>query len=363
MFRLNFFGLGVYGGEPVIHSWCSELLRMEYFREIRYFGVEDGVKAPSHPDVKCGYSKNHSNFLLRRILFFILVFRTFAGRNISDSRNVVIYFPGCSVLRFFVSDLIVYVPTLSVAPDKLRRSMYDCILCSEIQFFNSVITLTDALANKLNHRNVNVVPLGSREFKVPERGREVIEVLYVGTLFNREIPSLLVAIEILLRADEDVRFTMIGRGCDSTARKVRQFIHDNDFSGRCKFLGEIHPPEVNVFFERSHIGISYVPQTAYFDLQPVTKIAEYAAAGMYTVATRTAAQMSMIDEAFGICVEANPVEFADGILSAVQRIRAADIGRIHEYAEQFLYRNIVQHHLGPALQLRIGETFTRGGGE
>lgn len=347
--NLNFFGLGVFGSEPVINSWCSELLKYDQY-SISYFGVQENKKVPTLTDISCKHSDFERNPFLRRVKFVLMVKKYIdLGKIIPSATNSIVYFPGCSILKFFLKNLILYVPTLSVSQSAFYRIFFDTILKVEARIFDNIITVNHYLEKKIGHPKSFVVELGSRAFDYEPKTTDTIDFLYVGTLFNRNILDSVKAFQIACKKNKKICYTIIGNGCDNEAKKIIKYIDENSLDSSIKFLDGIYPPEVDSYFKSANFGISYVPQSDYFDLQPVTKVYEYCAAGLFVLATNTTAQRNMLIDDIGICVDCDIDLFADKISYLANKADEFDYLSIHRYGANFLNKTIVRNKLLPVL--------------
>lgn len=67
------------------------------------------------------------------------------------------------------------------------------------------------------------------------------------------------------------------------------------------------------YFENANIGVSYVPITSYYNVQPPTKTFEYALSGLFTIATATDENKKVVSPTNGILIEDNAQAFCNAL--------------------------------------------------
>ncbi|GAB4279699.1 MAG: glycosyltransferase family 4 protein [Candidatus Promineifilaceae bacterium] len=140
--------------------------------------------------------------------------------------------------------------------------------------------------------------------------------IYAGELSKiRDLSPLLFAIAKVVAEQPIFNFVFLGDGSDLqnlTSLAMKLGIEEYVF-----FLGRKPYCEIPLYYHRSHIGISYVPQSHVFDGQPALKLIEFMASGLAVVATDTLGQRSTISDGDnGLLVE----DDADAIAAAVLQL-------------------------------------------
>jgi glycosyltransferase involved in cell wall biosynthesis len=109
--------------------------------------------------------------------------------------------------------------------------------------------------------------------------------------------------------------------------------------------GYIQRDELDSYFSRANVGVSYVPITDYYNFQPVTKTYEYFLAGLPVIATATYEHKRIIEPHNGVLILNTPQSFAQGLENIYQQRENFRAENIRHQAAQFSYAHIVDTHL------------------
>ncbi len=106
------------------------------------------------------------------------------------------------------------------------------------------------------------------------------------------------------------------------------------------FMGHVTYEEIIKAMPTFDYGISYIPQTLYYEYQPPLKTIEYLGAGLPVIATRTHGNRIYVNEGNGIIINDNEEE----LRAAIQRITTIKFDRqkIHDNMMKFSWDNILQ---------------------
>src|SRR5690606_31743303 len=110
-----------------------------------------------------------------------------------------------------------------------------------------------------------------------------------------------------------MRFDVVGFGYNDEEDNLKRLVVELGLQDVVNFHGRMSHTDAQVFFDRSNIGISYVPLTSYYDHQPPTKTYEYILSGMPVVATETSENVKLINSVNGVLCKDTPDSFADGL--------------------------------------------------
>jgi glycosyltransferase involved in cell wall biosynthesis len=357
--KVNYITPGQFGTFNHIYQIAKILISRGY--DVSYFGVFEGLK---HRDLfglnvceafsETEPSSKRGGLQVRLTLFKLLYKRRQQFQNI-ETVNIVTYFVGCSLLLFFVKNIVLDIRTFSVHPKPQIRMFFDAVLKLESLFFRQVTVLSEDMMRKLFYsRNVSVVPLGGPKFDFHEKSSCEMRVLYVGTLKHRNILSTVKAFhEFLLRRPMmPARFDIIGRGDDAQKVTINEYINKNTLNEKVIFHGEVNFPEVTAFYLDSNVGLSYVPITEYYDSQPPTKTFEYLLAGMFVIATDTSENRKVIKSNNGCLTGDSIVDILGGFLAAADRISNVDFLAIYSESQKHSWDEIVQNYLMPVVMER-----------
>ena len=158
------------------------------------------------------------------------------------------------------------------------------------------------------------IPLGANKTTV-NREKNGLHLLYVGTFINRNIHETIEGLALFHRKYPkiDISYKIIVTGDDTSEEKNNSAIEINNLKQIVSLIGYIQNDKLNPFFEKTNIGISYVPITDYFNHQPVTKTFEYLMSGMPVLATGTIENKLIINENNGVIIENSPESFSIGL--------------------------------------------------
>lgn len=106
-------------------------------------------------------------------------------------------------------------------------------------------------------------------------------------------------------------------------------------------------------YSRCNVGVSYIPQTAYYDHQPPTKTFEYLLAGMPVLATSTTENKKVINETNGILIQDNPDSFSKGLAILSDRLPSFDSLKIRKNSLAYSWQFIINEIMVPYLKKLI----------
>lgn len=282
-------------------------------------------------------------------------------KSLKKTRNIDVvlcsYFRGCSILKLVASGLPVVVDVRSgdLAKNSVKRNFYNEIIRIETALFDRIMTLSTSLARLLRfkHGSYDVVPLGSDKISEKLHRYQTINMLYVGTLQQRDIHK---TIEGLARFCEkypnaDVRYDIIGFGLPEEESLIKSTIKDSGLSGKVVFHGRINYENLTPYFDNANIGVAFVPMTPYYDCQPSTKIYEYVLSGIYCVATNTYENRILIEPVNGILHDDNADAFCDALTEYYLKDKSKfSSAEIRQSMAKYEWVNVVNNMLLPVLK-------------
>jgi glycosyltransferase involved in cell wall biosynthesis len=285
--------------------------------DVTYIGWDYGRPRIELDGVRVLYIQRESSRWLRYLSFL-----TQARHAAKRHRGVVflVYFPGCALVtpRAARTRAVLDIRTGSVSRNALVRTIADAMLRAEARMFKHVTIITSGLAARLRLRPdcVHVVPLGADVLCTADKSFERLRLLYVGTLHNRRIQDTLLGLRLFLDgegAGVECRYSIVGSGYRSEVEDLRAMATRLGLESCVEIVGQVPHSELPRFFEEANVGVSYIPMTDYFDVQPPTKTFEYLLAGMAVVATATTENKKVIGDENGVLIEAAPASFAAGL--------------------------------------------------
>jgi glycosyltransferase involved in cell wall biosynthesis len=270
---------------------------------------------------------------------------------------LVTYFDICFILALLCKSKkkVLDIRTGSLKKNIILRSIGNLVVLFQSVFFNRVIILSDSLRNKLyiSNKKSKVIPLGSEIFFPGNHNFDSLNLLYVGSLEDRNISETIEGLHLFLQENEDkaikICYTIIGFGSDSETLRISNSISDNKMSDFVKFEGRKTHEELGPYFEQSNIGIVFVPQTPWYDCQPVTKLFEYMLSGMPVIATGTYENRLIVNDLNGVIINDTPEDFCNGLMKIYNRRNSYNSTVIRKSVQTSTWENIVRTILKPYL--------------
>lgn len=267
------------------------------------------------------------------------------------------YFKGISTAIHFLrknNPMVLDIRTGSIEARCLKRCIQDSILKIESKFFKNILVLSKSLSEKLKlSYKANIIPLGADIISSTKKTFESLHLLYVGTLFNRNIEVTIHGFKLFYDAFKDqpsTTYTIIGSGPNSEVWDLRRLVSGYGLSGVVKITGNIPHTDLAPYFDTCNIGVSYVPLTDYYDCQPVTKTFEYLLSGIPVIATRTSENKKVIHPENGVVVGETAENFYTGLREIFEKRQLFDSATIRNTAMSYTWESIVSKKLKPYLQ-------------
>ncbi|WP_434340266.1 glycosyltransferase [Motilimonas cestriensis] len=258
-----------------------------------------------------------------------LGFANFCAKVVKNKKAKVFvkYFRFCSFLKIKggKNQYIMDVRTGSIDNSFISREIFNKTLWLESKFFDKRTVISDSVARLLWLSNYNVIPLGCPVFDVPNKNFDKLALLYVGTLSNRDIHKTISGLSLYIKNNPNsshvFSYDIVGDGYNNEVEQLEQYVRDLNLEQVVKIHGRIPFNKLDPFFEKANVGVSFVPVTKHFDVQPVTKTLEYLSAGMVVIGTNTSAQKEVLNLELGVLINDSDIEFSRGI-SEISRKRS-----------------------------------------
>ena len=220
------------------------------------------------------------------------------------------------------------------------------------RFADGMIALTPALGRALLGDGVpfDHVPLGVNleAFRpAPPRSSAEFIFVYAGTLSaNRRLSRMIEAFEQVVREHPNARLHIAGDGNDRP--RLQALVESRGLRPAVTFLGKRDHREIPALLADAHCGLSYVPQTPWFEPQPQLKTLEYFAMDLPAVAVRT---QGNADYWAGLPPELltadDPDSFAGGMRFALTHGEQLRQGGFRRLAERHSWDQITREKLIP----------------
>lgn len=245
------------------------------------------------------------------------------------------------------------IRTGSINQAKRKRIIYNFRIRIESIFFNNITVISESLAKKLKlSHKAHILPLGANIISHTNKKFDKIHLLYVGTFYSRNI-------EVTVRGfkafyDEfgkylSVTYTIIGDGPAKEKENIEALIGSYGLSDIIAVKGRIPHTKLKPYFDAANIGVSYIPLTEYYDVQPATKTFEYLLSGMPVIATRTYENQKVITPENGVLIGDRANDFYYGLKTILKNRHHFDSEIIRRSSMPFTWENIIVNNLKPYL--------------
>ena len=295
------------------YKYC-EYLNNDY--KITYYCFDNIQPKMDIKNVRIIYVPSNHNFFFRGISFFYGIFSlTFKEK---FDTIFVVNFDFCFVIPLFVSasKFILDIRTGSVAKSNFKRRIQDYKIKLNTLFFQNITIVSNSLGQKFRIKDYIVLPVGADIIDNSSKSYNKLNLLYIGVLSNRDIYKTVEGVSLFLKKTEStpsLRYDIIGGAKVEEIEKLNKTIRENNLQNIVFYHGILSHKEAKPFIKLANIGICFVPQTSYYDVQPSTKIFEYALSGLVTLATDTSENRAVINETNGLIFQDNPQSFSESL--------------------------------------------------
>jgi len=303
------------------------------------------------------YDKPHKNKLLK-LLYFTKELSTFLSEN--NFKFILIkYFPSCSLLLNLSNKrkILVDIRSAYVSKSFLFNKIMDEILKYEVNKFSAISIISKSLENKLKINSSLILPLGGNIHFDGEKNEDKLTLIYVGTFSNRNIHLTIIGLsKFLLKHPGKVKnYYIIGDGNATSKKLLIETIRSHKLSDLVVMPGYVPHESLNKYFEISNIGVSFVPITPYYNVQPPTKTFEYLLSGIPVIATSTYENEKVVNSQNGVLIKDSAHDFAIGLEKIFNSLPFFNSRKIIESVSSFTWENIVNQRLIPFIQKTINE--------
>jgi len=345
-----------FGYQTDFYNYCKYLL--PYYK-IQYICLDQGKEKLTLQGISITYiiSSKINLLTLLHLIFYII-------KTIKKNKPTIVlmkYLPLCSLVNISSGNTkcIMDVRTASVSRNPLLNFINDTILYCEYRLFKHSIVLSRDIKERLFLNRATVIPLGADIIDPSEKNFDNFRLLYVGTLNNRDIEKTIFGLKIFVNKNPkiDIKYTIIGHGNIDACQKIVDAIKINGMDDIIEYRGAIPFNKLYLPFKQNNIGISFIPMTIYYDKQPPTKTYEYLMSGMPVIATKTTANMQIINKTSGMLIDDTPESFAEGLEEIVKNRNNYSSKLIRNMYMENTWKNIVTKKLFPYL-IKINESKT-----
>ncbi len=335
------------------HYYCKNL--KDAF-DIDFLCIDKGFTKIDESKINIIYWPDEKNRLKRLLGFIYHAVRLSWGKKY----DVVfcVYFRWVYLLGLFCrGDLkILDIRTVSLSDNALQRFLYNGMNLFSCLFFGKITTITKSIAEllKLPSGKTFYLPLGATTLDDTVKNYDKTHLLYIGTLHNRQIEKTIEGFVRFYKKYKNavsLRYDIIGFSHDlADEKRIVETIEENNLNSIVVFHGRKNHLQVKEYIQKATIGVCFVPQKPYYDVQPPTKIFEYVLSGLITIATNTKENRRLITDINGVICEDN----ADSFCAALEKIYANldeyNDRKIRDSLNEYNWENIVKNVLLPILE-------------
>lgn len=305
-----------FGKNTDSYKWC-EYLSQHY--AVTYIGFDMGYEKTRCKRVNVRYIPCTRGKWLRSLLFmtytlgFLLFFR---------GKILIVWFQGCELYKRLLPfrHMILNVRSLSITRDKWSRQKKDEKIYQAARLFDQVTVISNEMRSKFSSRGLetDVFPITADVISETDKTFDTLRLLYLGVLSGRDLKKTLWGLQMFVNKypDRPISYTIVGGEQDNTYREIERLIIELGLSQKVRMHKEVSYIEVKHYLDEANIGVSFIPQTEYYDCQPPTKTFEYILSGLFCLATNTKGHRIIIDEKNGYLHEAS----AQGFLEALEYV-------------------------------------------
>jgi len=326
--------------------------------DITYICLDSGQDKIEESGINIIYVP-HVNSFIKRGIGFIKASREHI-KNTNYDMVFIVYFLMSSLIKigFHQNKFILDIRTGSVNINNNKRLLEDNILKIESLFFKNITIISECLRHKLN-LNINkshILPLGSDPISNNLKEFDEMNLIYVGTLNGREIEKTVFGLADFLKQEKEnniyqkITYDIIGFGTEENENILKSAISITNLNDIVTFHGRKKHDELNIYFDKANIGISYIPITEHYQCQPPTKTFEYINSGLFCIATATNIHKELILKDNGIICLDNAKSFAD-TLSKFRKIRKTiSSSDISNTLKNYYWKIIIKENLQKYLE-------------
>ena len=277
-----------------------------------------------------------------------------ALRQIDDKQTIVFikYFQGISTaLRLLKPThcIVMDIRTGSVCKSLIVRRVQDAILMLETKFYKHITVISQSLSANFNiSQKAHILPIGSDIISSTEKNFNYFHLLYVGTLFNRNLEITINGFKKFFdehKGNLSISYTIIGSGPTMEEKNLKDLVRRYGLSEIVNIAGSIPHTQLKPWFDSANVGVSYVPLTGYYDCQPVTKTFEYLLSGMPVIATKTSENMKVLIPENSVIVGDSANDFYSGLSTIFVKRHLYDSTKIRNEAVKYTWKNIIIKNL------------------
>lgn len=318
----------------------------EYLRDrfdVTYLCFDSGKEKVVLPGVDVNYINWEGSFLQKGKTFIRACKAAMAGYDIV----FCVYFQGSSLLtrQSGKQRMILDIRTGYVGEERLKKWCFNRLMRFESRFFSHVSIISDSLAQLLKIKRYSLLPLGSDVLSNTEKDFSSLKLIYIGTLTNRRINETVHACRLFVEQHgATITYDIFG---DGNAEAVQELKNEVAQTPQVRYHGFKRHTEIQPYLDTCNVGVSFVPMTDYFDVQPPTKTFEYLHSGMICLGTDTAENRKIITTANGVLCRDTVASFQAALEDLQSRAAGFNSDKIRQTVAGSTWDQIVERYLIP----------------
>jgi glycosyltransferase involved in cell wall biosynthesis len=320
--------------------------------DIIFICFDSNYKKIKEDNIRVIYVKSRNKFMnsiffMSTCFYYLLTIK---------AKIFIQFFPGCSILKkaFFWKKMIVDIRTASISDVEEIRKSENIKIKNEALLFDHITIITEGIRDhlKIPKDQSSILPLGTNKLSTTEKNFDKdLKMLYVGTLNNRNIHQTIEGLSLFISKNPTLKidYYIVGDGPKKDLDKIKRAIEENKLQNLVHLLGRKCHEDIQDLYDNCQVGVSYVPITPAYDLQPPTKTYEYLGAGMPCIATKTSENINLITSTNGVLCDDNPESFANALNEIMLNKSNFKSKSIGESLVDYNWENIVKNKLKPIL--------------
>lgn len=331
-------------GYQISSFYYAHYLKQQF--DVNYLSFNEGKEVVAQEGLNVSYVEKKGNLIMAYLKLAFSCIKHI--KNEKPDCIIAKYFPACSLIPVLtLKKIILDIRTASVSTSVANNIFRDVLLRFESLFFSTVIILSESLRKRLFLHFAKVVPLGAQPKGFSHKQFNGLELLYVGTLNNRDVEKTIDGLKIFIENNPQIpiHYTIIGAGNNYFTNKVDNAIQKNNLVSTISLTGRIPHTRLTEYFTKANVGIAFVPKTKYFDKQPPSKTYEYLMAGMPVIATSTFENSKIITTENGLLTNDTSESFAVALKFLWEKRNFWNSETIAKTVSEYNWENIIHNTL------------------
>jgi glycosyltransferase involved in cell wall biosynthesis len=266
----------------------------------------------------------------------------------------MVYVRFISIVKFYnlKTRFVFDIRTGYLFDNNLKRKLWNLLLRFESLSFRNITIISEGLRKELclSMNKCHWLPLGGHR-KLYKKDYSTINLLYIGTLDQRNIHSTIEGLRIFTEKYPDIQvcYDIVGYGKEIAEEILKSSIIECKLEDKVNYWGYVPYDKIDEYLCKSNIGIVFIPVTPYYDYQPSTKLFEFLLSGMPVIATKTYENKLIVNTSNGVLIDDNPEGFSIGLKKMVEDIKFYNDDLIRNTVSDYDWANIITYNLKPLL--------------